>query len=78
MVLSLIMRDFRPLIPSSEILNSEVDVFRQLQNVQRFLSANHHGWQEKNQISGSASNPLAVIMDRIAQNAKDPLEGIAS
>lgn len=40
----------------------------------KFILQNKAGWREKNEISGSAENPLAVIMERIALSAKDPLE----
>jgi hypothetical protein len=43
----------------------------------KFVLANHHGWQKKNQISGDTANPLALIMERIAASAKDLLEGIS-
>lgn len=40
----------------------------------KFLLANKAGWREKQEISGDAANPLAVIMDRIAASARDPLD----
>ncbi len=40
----------------------------------KFVLANKAGWREKQEISGDAANPLAIIMDRIAESAKDPLD----
>jgi hypothetical protein len=40
----------------------------------KFILQNKAGWREKNEITGDAQNPLAVIMERIAALAKDPLE----
>lgn len=41
----------------------------------KFILQNKAGWKERNEVSGSAENPLAVIMERIAMSEKDPLEG---
>lgn len=40
----------------------------------KFILQNKAGWKEKNEFSGDGTNPLAVIMDRIAANSKDPLD----
>lgn len=40
----------------------------------KFVLQNKSGWKEKSEVSGDANNPLAVIMAKIADNAKDPLE----
>jgi len=40
----------------------------------KFVLQNKAGWKEKSELSGDATNPLAVIMDRIGQSAKDPLD----
>jgi hypothetical protein len=42
-------------------------------NFIKFILQNKAGWREKNEISGNAENPLAVIMERIAANTADPL-----
>lgn len=39
----------------------------------KFILQNKSGWKGKAEISGNAANPLAVIMERIAASAKDPL-----
>ena len=43
-------------------------------NFAKFVLQNKAGWRDKQEISGDAANPLAVIMDRIAQSARDPLD----
>lgn len=40
----------------------------------KFILQNKAGWKEKNEISGDVNNPLAVIMDTIGKNSRDPLE----
>lgn len=40
----------------------------------KFVLQNKSGWKEKSELSGNAQNPLAIILDNIAANAKDPLE----
>lgn len=40
----------------------------------KFVLANKAGWREKQEISGDAANPLAVILDRIGKSNKDPLD----
>lgn len=40
----------------------------------KFVLQNKAGWKEKNEVSGNTENPLAVIMERIAERAKHPLE----
>ncbi len=40
----------------------------------KFVLQNKAGWKEKSEISGDAANPLAVILERIGQTAKDPLD----
>lgn len=40
----------------------------------KFILKNKAGWKEKNEVSGNTENPLAVIMERIAERAKHPLE----
>ena len=40
----------------------------------KFVLQNKAGWKDKTEISGDAANPLAVIMDRIAINSKNPLD----
>jgi hypothetical protein len=42
-------------------------------NFIKFVLANKAGWREKQEISGDASNPLSIILDRIGKSAKDPL-----
>jgi hypothetical protein len=42
----------------------------------KFVLQNKAGWKEKSEISGDAGNPLAVIMEKIAQNARDPLDEV--
>lgn len=39
----------------------------------KFILQNKSGWKEKSEISGDSANPLAVLLDRIGANAKDPL-----
>lgn len=43
-------------------------------NFTKFVLANKAGWKERQEVSGDAANPMVVIMDRIAQSAKDPLD----
>jgi len=43
-------------------------------NFIKFVLANKAGWKERQELSGDAANPLSVILDRIADSAKDPLE----
>lgn len=43
-------------------------------NFIKFVLQNKAGWKDKNEISGDTQNPLAVIMERIALSAKDPLD----
>lgn len=43
-------------------------------NFAKFVLQNKAGWKEKQEISGDSTNPLALIMDRIAESAKDPLD----
>lgn len=43
-------------------------------NFIKFVLQNKAGWREKQEISGDAANPLAVIMDRIAESSKDLLD----
>lgn len=43
-------------------------------NFIKFVLQNKAGWKEKQEMSGDAANPLAVIMERIAASAKDPLD----
>ena len=40
----------------------------------KFVLQNKAGWKEKQEVSGDAANPLAVILDRIAISARDPLD----
>jgi len=40
----------------------------------KFILQNKAGWKDKQEISGDAANPLAVIMGRIADSANDPLD----
>lgn len=40
----------------------------------KFILANKAGWKEKSEVSGDAANPLAIILDRIGQSARDPLD----
>ena len=40
----------------------------------KFILQNKAGWKEKNEVSGDGENPLAVIMEKIAASAKDPLD----
>jgi hypothetical protein len=39
----------------------------------KFILQNKAGWKDKAEVLGNAANPLAVIMERISMNAKDPL-----
>jgi len=43
-------------------------------NFIKFVLQNKAGWREKQELSGDAKNPLAVIMDKIAQSSKGPLD----
>lgn len=43
-------------------------------NFIKFVLQNKAGWRERQEISGDQANPLAVIMDRIADSAKDTIE----
>lgn len=43
-------------------------------NFIKFILQNKAGWKEKQEVSGDAANPLAVILDRIAASARDPLD----
>lgn len=43
-------------------------------NFIKFVLQNKAGWKEKQELSGDGANPLAVIMARIADSAKDPLD----
>jgi hypothetical protein len=43
-------------------------------NFIKFIMANKCGWKEKSEVSGDGVNPLAIIMARIADSAKDPLD----
>jgi hypothetical protein len=43
-------------------------------NFIKFVLQNKAGWKERNEVSGDPANPLAIIMDRIALSAKDPLD----
>ena len=43
-------------------------------NFIKFILQNKAGWREKSEVAGNAENPLAVIMERIALSAKDPLD----
>jgi hypothetical protein len=43
-------------------------------NFIKFIMANKCGWKEKSEVSGDGVNPLAIIMAKIADSAKDPLD----
>lgn len=43
-------------------------------NFTKFVLANKAGWREKTELSGDADNPLAVILEKVAGSAKDPLD----
>lgn len=43
-------------------------------NFAKFVLQNRAGWKEKSEVSGDGTNPLAIILDRIGNNAKDPLD----
>lgn len=43
-------------------------------NFIKFVMANKCGWKEKSEVSGDGVNPLAIIMAKIADSAKDPLD----
>lgn len=43
-------------------------------NFIKFVLQNKAGWKEKSEVSGNGTNPLAIILDRIGANARDPLE----
>ena len=43
-------------------------------NFTKFVLANKAGWKERQEVSGDATSPLAIILDRIAGSAKDPLD----
>lgn len=43
-------------------------------NFIKFILQNKAGWKEKSEVSGDASNPLSIILDKIADNSKDPLQ----
>lgn len=43
-------------------------------NFAKFVLQNKAAWRERQEISGDQANPLAVIMDRIADSAKDTIE----
>jgi len=40
----------------------------------KFVLANHHGWMEKSQISGDATNPLSIILERIDGKTKNVID----
>ena len=40
----------------------------------KFVLQNKAGWKDKTEISGDAANPLSVMMDRIADRSRNPLD----
>lgn len=53
----------------------ELAVFRKGDaNFIKFVLQNKAGWKEKSEVSGDANNPLAVILEKIAANSRDPLQ----
>jgi hypothetical protein len=43
-------------------------------NFAKFVLQNKSGWKEKSEVSGDSSNPLSIILDRVAQKSRDPLQ----
>lgn len=40
----------------------------------KFILQNKAGWKEKSELSGNSANPFAVILDRIAETSRLPLD----
>lgn len=44
-------------------------------NFAKFVLANRAGWKERTEVSGDSSNPLALVLDKVAkQNQPEPIE----
>jgi hypothetical protein len=41
----------------------------------KFILQNKSGWKDKSEVSSEAGNPLAIILEKIGQTARDPLDG---
>jgi len=42
-------------------------------SITKFVLVNHHGYKEKSEISGDQTNPLAVVLEKIAAQNAAPL-----
>jgi hypothetical protein len=51
-----------------------LEIIRIFWKFHQVLLQNKAGWKERQEVSGDEANPLAVIMQRIAESAHDPLD----